>query len=328
MTIEEQKRILSDRLKMVSMCSSEDHKNLIQTFKQTKHRNDIERYLKTKAWQDDKDRNTKVFLIKDIEKNEIAYYFSINCGILYREIEVKRFDKNEEQLYQQYLNATIKAHRRGLSREQQDEANAELTEAYEAFYKSSMNPDRITELISSAEEKAKDKKERRELFENTNEEELTMRVKETFPAIDIKFFGRNNDYDPGIKTDFRLGVFVFWEIIVPHLLDISNMVGCKYIYLFAADMSNNESDYMPPFYDQNYDPYEDNNEATKKRKVLKLVEYYQNELKFRPVNNYKVLKPDYERSCYTLIQEVDDLQANREEVWQSHMPENYSEYDG
>ncbi len=326
-TIEEQKKLLSNKLKMVSLFSSEDHKKLIWSFTQAKHGSKIADYLKSKAWQDDNDRNTKVFLIKDIEKNEIAYFFSVNCGILYNELDGIKLNEDEKKLYQRYLNATIKAHRSDLSEEQKEQAYEEWAGATDAFNNSELDTERITQLINFADEKAQEKEDKRELFEGTDEEVSTMRVKETFPAIDIKFLCRNSGYDPGIKTDFRLGVYVFWEMIVPHLLMISEYVGCKYIYLFAADLTDTEPDYMPlPFYDQNYDPYDEDDDADiKKKRVLKLVEYYQNELKFKPVNNFKILKPNFERSCYTLIQEVNNLQTNREKVWQSHMPENYSE---
>ena len=33
----------------------------------------------------------------------------------------------------------------------------------------------------------------------------------------------------------------------------------------------------------------------------------------------KILKPHFERTCFTLVQEVDDLQKNRDAVWQSHI---------
>ena len=50
-----------------------------------------------------------------------------------------------------------------------------------------------------------------------------------------------------------------------------------------------------------------------------MVEYYRQELKFEYVTKYKILKPDYERKCYTLIQEVKGLQEKREDVWLTHL---------
>lgn len=159
-------------------------------------------------------------------------------------------------------------------------------------------------------------------------------VKETFPAIDIKFLCRNKNYKVPIHLDFKLGIYVFWEMIVPHLLDIAEMVGCKYIYLFAAD---NSDSYDDPVDIQEYpmysDMYLDDDDTTKSNdlqmnhnEIYKLVNYYINELKFSYVANYKILKPNYERTCFTLIQEVKDLQNNRMKIWHSH-EENYSQLD-
>ena len=109
-------------------------------------------------------------------------------------------------------------------------------------------------------------------------------------------------------------------MIVPHLLDIAKLVGCKYIYLFAADNSEVETTtYHPaPIYDPFYDPYDDDEDQDDKVEIRKLVNYYISELKFHNVTQYKVLKPHYERSCFTLVQEVSELQKNRESVWASH----------
>ena len=56
--------------------------------------------------------------------------------------------------------------------------------------------------------------------------------------------------------------------------------------------------------------------------VLKLVEYYKNELKFNYVTKYKVLKPRFERTCFTLVQEVKKLEENQRSIWISHSLED------
>lgn len=120
------------------------------------------------------------------------------------------------------------------------------------------DPDRVSHLFSLADEKVQLLEEKMEAFSETDEKEHIQQVQETFPAIDIKFLGRNKEYKPEILLDFKLGVYVFWEI---------------------------------------------------------------NELKFRYVSKYKILKPHYERKCYTLVQEVESLQYNRESVWKNHIAE-------
>ena len=82
MTIEEQKKYLFERLELESLCFSEQNRVNIEQFEQATSGNKIAEYLINEAWEDDKDRNTKVYLVRDKNTREIAYYFAINCGIL------------------------------------------------------------------------------------------------------------------------------------------------------------------------------------------------------------------------------------------------------
>lgn len=330
MTIEEQKKILSERLRMEALCSSEDNLHIIESFQQAEYGDRIARYLKNEAWKDDKERNTKVFLVRDIVSNEIAYYFAINCGIIYSDIEEIKLAVHEKDAYDRYVKAVLGMKKRGLSSQEQEAAEIEYKEAMEELAAAVGDSERASYLFSCAEEKVlrkEDDKDEKEHFRGTDEKTYTVNVKETFPAIDIKFLCRNKNYNPGIPLDIKIGVYVFWEIIVPHLMRVSNCVGCKYIYLFAADNSEtvDQDITMPVMFTPDYDPYDDDVEEAPSQRVRKLVEYYINELKFKWVTtNYKILKPDFERKCYTLIQEVDDLLDNREIVWQSHSTEEDS----
>ena len=107
-------------------------------------------------------------------------------------------------------------------------------------------------------------------------------------------------------------------------------MGCKYVYLFAADNSdfsevidqtNNCVKYSKD-YDIDSEEEVFGNESTSQENVKKLVSYYINNLKFRPVSEYTILKPHFERTCYTLIQDVADLPRKRELIWSSHDQDN------
>jgi len=327
LTIEEQKKYLFERLQMESLCVSDKNRIDIECFEQATSGNKIAEYLRSDAWDDDQDRNTKVFLIRDIVTNEIVYYFAINCGILYSEIEEIQLTNDEKGPFERYIEAVRMANRKGLTSTQQEAADEEYSDAMIALYNIVKNPDRTSYLINIAEHKASKKEEERDLFSDTEETEHTKNVQETFPAIDIKFLCRNKNYKPKIHLDFRIGVYIFWEIIVPHLLQVSEMVGCKYIYLFAADNSDRILSNMkePIMFTPDYDPQADEEEFEKGEEVLRLVDYYQKELKFEFVTKYKILKPHFERKCFTLVQEVANLQNNRDIVWLTHIPDDTSE---
>lgn len=321
LTIEEQKKYLFERFELESLCFSEQNRVDIAQFEQATSGNKIAEYLINEAWEDDTARNTKVYLVRDKITKEIVYYFAINCGILYNEIEEIQLNEVEKEPFERYIVALQMTKRKNLTSSQQDEANNKYADAMNDLYVAAGNPDRASYLFSRADDKAMIKEEEKELFSNTEEKEHTMNVQDTFPAIDIKFLCRNKKYNPGIKLDFRIGVYVFWEIIVPHLLKVSEMVGCKYIYLFAADNSDRSASKTkePIMYTPDYDPYADD-EKKEREEVLRLVDYYQRELKFEFVTKYKILKPHFERTCFTLVQEVDGLQENRESVWLTHLP--------
>lgn len=323
LTIEEQKKYLYEKLDLETLCFLEQNKADIEQFEQATSGNKIAEYLIHEAWKDDKDRNTKVYLVKDKKTNEIVFYFAINCGILYSEIEDVKLTDEEKLPFERYIKALQVTKKKNLSTNQQDDADKKLAEAMDELYDAIGDPDRLSYLFSRAEDKALIKEEESELFSDTEEKEHTMNVQDTFPAIDIKFLCRNKKYNPGIKLDFKLGLYVFWEIIVPHLLKVAEMVGCKYIYLFAADNSDRSTskNYEPIMYTQDYDPYADDTKEEKKE-ILRLVDYYQRELKFEFVTKYKILKPRFERTCFTLVQEVENLQENRESVWLTHLPVN------
>ncbi len=324
LSIEEQKKFLFDRLKTEPLRKTKENKEDIKAFVQTTKGEKISSYLINNAWDDDCDRNTKVFLVRDQETKEIVFFYAINCGILFSELNIWNLSKDEKIPFDKYVGAMQRLMTSNLSKEDEEKANEQMSESMGELWEVVQEPDRVSYLLSLADEKVQLLEEKREALSETGEGEHTQQVQETFPAIDIKFLGRNKEYKPEIQLDFRLGVYIFWEMIVPHLLEIAEKVGCKYIYLFAADNTEKTEKVVdvPPMWTPNYDPYEDEDEnEVAKEEIHTLVNYYIQELKFRYVSKYKILKPHYERRCYTLIQEVESLHSNRESVWQSHITE-------
>lgn len=325
LSIEEQKKFLFERLKIEPLRKTEDNKEDIKAFVQATKGGKISDYLINNAWDDDCDRNTKVFLARDQKTKEIAFFFAINCGILFSDLNIWNLSQDEKIPFEKYVEAMQKLKVSNISKEDEEKANEQLNESMGNLWEVVQEPDRVSYLLSLADEKVQMLEEKSEALSETGETEHIQQVQETFPAIDIKFLGRNKEYKPDIELDFRLGVYIFWEIIVPHLLEIAEKVGCKYIYLFAADNTEQTEkvDNAPPMWTPDYDPYADEDENEDNQEELRtLVNYYINELKFRYVSKYKILKPHYERRCFTLVQEVESLQSNRESVWQSHMTED------
>ena len=118
---------------------------------------------------------------------------------------------------------------------------------------------------------------------------------------------RNENYTQKSDIGVPLGFGIFWEVIVPKILEITDLVGCQYIYLFAADKTPD----------------------TEENNIKKLVDYYKNNFKFSECDGgIQLVKPDYDRSCYGLIQKVATLQHNRDHIWEEFSDviiENYTE---
>lgn len=118
-------------------------------------------------------------------------------------------------------------------------------------------------------------------------------VRKCYPSIELSQFCKNSSYK-GIVEKIPLGFGIFWEIIVPKIIEISKMIGSKYLYLFAADNT------------KILDEFEE------KRKLLL---YYQNSLKFAQLEDMIVIQPDYDRFCIPLVQEIASLYEKRESIW-------------
>lgn len=110
------------------------------------------------------------------------------------------------------------------------------------------------------------------------------RVHEVHPAIEIKLFGINfsaNSYWKSLKLpdEMKMGETLFWMKVVDKIRQIMDMVGCEFVYLFAAD---NEPE-------------------------GELVQYYRVRLNFVSDSNMSANKPHFDYMSQFLFQSVKDL---------------------
>lgn len=112
------------------------------------------------------------------------------------------------------------------------------------------------------------------------------RVLKTYPAIELQEFCANDNGRKawkalGIKR--KLGECVFWHKIVDMLDSVQDIVGCQYVYLFAADASVE----------------------------VELVNYYKERLMFEQSALLGANKTKYDFQCYFLCQSIKDLKTRR-----------------
>lgn len=257
------------------MTSNPENKELISKFVSKKANNSLESYIRDedKAWAEDSGGETRVYLVKD-ETGNIALFFSVKCGFLVEENLDERLSEDE----QEFVNAVIDVKRKNDDKE--------IKKMYDAAI--SLYGDKADELFEIADRRLDTKTESIKIGQSEN----TINVPNCISAIELRHLCKNEAFYVQDDIGIPLGFGLFWEVIVPRIIDITKQVGCKYLYLFAADRT-------------------EENIPSKK-----LISYYKNNLKFLECGEgIKLVKPEYDNYCYGLIQKVAELENNRETVW-------------
>ena len=250
---------------------------MISGFVSKKVNNTLETYLRDedKAWTEDLDGETRVYLVKDKFEN-IALFFSVKCGLLVGE----NLEEKLSEEYQEFVDAVIEV------KKSKDE-NV-IKQMYDAGM--SMYGNEVDRLFEIAEHRLDTKNESIEIGQSEN----TINVPNCISAIELRHLCKNEDFIVPEEVDIPLGFGIFWEIIVPVIIDITKKVGCKYVYLFAADKTEGQNEI----------------------EMKKLISHYKNNFKFSECDEgIKFVKPEYDNHCYGLIQRVSKLESNREAIW-------------
>lgn len=257
-----------------ALTSNKNNKKLLSEFVSKKKNNSLESYLRNDAWDEDLNGETRVYLVKDKE-GKVAAYFSIKCGLIVGENLDEKLTDDQLSFVDGVIMA-IKANDKEM-KENMYAAGIELF------------PDYIDQLFAIAQRKADRKTESIDIHQEDN----TLAVPNCMSAIEIRHFCKNEQYVVNKNIMVPLGFGIFWEIIIPKIIRITEEIGCKYIYIFAADKSEVDS-----------------------KETRNLISYYKTEYKFRECDDeMKFVKPDYDEHCYGLIQDVKMLAKNREAVW-------------
>lgn len=273
------------------LTSNSDNKNILSEFISKKVNNSLELYLRDLrgAWTEDSSGETRVYLIKDSE-DQLAMYFSVKCGML---VEIPQ-DEDLSEDDQKFVDDLI-----GFKLKREDASIASMYDAGVSIYGQKYTD----KLFSIAVRKITRKTEAKEIGQSDH----TINVPVCISAIELRHLCRNENYTQKSDIGVPLGFGIFWEVIVPKILEITDLVGCQYIYLFAADKTPD----------------------TEENNIKKLVDYYKNNFKFSECDGgIQLVKPDYDRSCYGLIQKVATLQHNRDHIWEEFSDviiENYTE---
>lgn len=262
------------------------NKKLIKGFKCARNRQ-LAAYLKYFGWEEDTAGTLSFYVVKN-QENQILLYFSVKCGALF------------EPLDEDALVATI-ARYRGILEDIQnkrdglaDDATLAVLEQLQMEF--GMNLNRLDYHLRSQIYQKNSKLHEIEEDKRHEPNPGIARVVRTYPAVELVHFAVNDEaraFWTKAKMKYGihkpLGEVMFWQFVAPVLCAVRESLGCEYVYLFAADDSEDRT----------------------------LVNYYQVALNFDQPDNIGTNKPRYDFTCEFMCQHLSDLHRRRKTYFDS-----------
>ena len=211
--------------------------------------------LKRSGWSADTKGTVAYYVVKN-PQGQIVLFFSLKCGVLFDPKFVAEFmdhfkDTEVQKKWHAYLRGDPSTYR------------------YFTAIRQEMGEQEFSRLIYDLQTYDWIKKDKR-----NEPNPMIIRVQEGHSAIELVEFCANDRTKSCWKTygmePNRMGEVLFWWFIVPKMLEISQLIGCEYAFLFAADKT-------PDGF---------------------LVRYYEEAFHFRKMNHLGTVKPFYDMNCY------------------------------
>ena len=274
----EQKAFLTT-LRCERLSTHESNLRLVDSFENSVNQN-LETMLKGEAYEQDQESQIAYYLIKNSE-GDILFYFSLKCGLLYDSSREWENLSKLRVIYESLVNL-----------------NAEATEEEQKTIAGILESIRSQQGIKKEDLWKLKRYAKNDIIEELQREtaDHLKRVGKTFAGIEIVHFCVNEgmrDYWSSCPIQGKMGVVVFWNFLVPIVLDIMKLVGCQYLFLFAADLTPDEI----------------------------LVNYYKSFLGFEDTASHSTAISLYDFACKFLYQETKDLAVRREKFFDNFNPD-------
>ena len=117
-------------------------------------------------------------------------------------------------------------------------------------------------------------------------------VDRIIPSVEVVNFCKNHNADTKWRESGfmpAMGATLFWYKILPIIEQVSDLIGCTYVSLFAADVDSDDQEQRG-----------------------KLLAYYRNAFSFENKQDLGALKPSYDWKCVFLCQEIKVLSSKKE----------------
>ena len=251
-----------------------DVENKLNSFSSTFRNNTLGNYLKNEAVDDDKAGKTCVYTILEPESQKIVCFFSLRCGAVFDTLEeddaLRELDTDELFLLKE------------LEKTRNDNFET-YTQMCQLYKKEHPKGGMIIKIVERRATRIKDETS-----------SSCIDVMKSHPSIEIQHFCRCDDHIYTLPEEikkFPLGFGLFWQIIIPKIKEISNLIGCEYLYLFAADKSDDDERH--------------------------LVKHYVDDLRFNQAEDLGLTtaRPEDDQKCWSLIQRISCLDIECETAW-------------
>lgn len=279
----EQKKLLGT-FKCERLSSHKLHKNLIQTFECLESAN-LDEHLKGSAWNKDVEGETRYYIIKDSDK-QVVFFFSLKCGNLFKPLKQDEMEKQKANSIA-YVNridtSDIKEVIRLREKKGIEAFPTDIQEKIEQIY---MGYKKHCCLKKNLKKKIYYLQKDMAIEVNSS----INRATSTLSGVELVHFCANKHYRDkwkklGIKQP--MGKVFFWKFVVDIIIQVRELVGCRYMFLFAADSSPDGN----------------------------LINYYHSELGFEIADDITVVKPLYDFGCQFMCQDIIQIHDRREEFF-------------
>lgn len=280
---EEQKEML-DSLTCERLSSNPSNLREVENF-YNRRNGSLEHTLKDAAYAEDEENHIAYYLIKH-SSGRILFYFSLKCGMLYDNLDAGDKLRKMNELY------------RFLVKLEQDESS---TPEDKQTINSILESIRTRKGLVKEDLAKISRKKKNQILEDLGKEstDRLKRVGRTFAGIEIVHFCAN-DACRELWDEFhfqqKLGAVVFWHFVVPKICEARKIVGCQYLFLFAADLTPDEL----------------------------LVNYYESFLGFRSSIEHGTAIPLYDYACKFMYQEINDIEKRRDQFYEDFNPDEES----
>lgn len=280
MKISQPQRAILERLKCERLSSNPDNLYLVDSFSNWRNES-LEHTLKNEAMEEDDEGSIAYYLIKD-DKDNILFFFSLKSGSLYD----SHFDTTAIKLIKK-LNNVVQTHLTDVDLSNKEREILQNIQEKIRSHKGITKGD-IDRLPRIKEELFADLE--KELNKNVTH------VGKTYSSIELVHFCSNHACSniwESYNLPHSIGVVVFWHFIVSKIIEARNILGIQYLFLFAADLSEEDS----------------------------LIGYYRDKLDFMRDEERATVKPIYDLSCEFMYQETKDLEERRKLFFNNFNPE-------